>query len=493
MRNAVKRWKCLATGRSIVSILALAGFALLSGCGGESDGGSLPKRILIDSIHAHNFQEFGLREGDYDYHRSHGYQLAFSFLKQVGIEHDVISEGTLTREKLSQYGMLFMNLPSADLPPFSVKEIAAIKSFIEDGGSALFITDHSNAYYHAWKLKPLFEELGMNVTTETAAEGGINRLDTGTGWIDIESFKEHPITKGLRHVSFQTGGTIDDRFAVAFTSDESWGDQWRIKLYGEDPSPAFFGDFVQQPDERQGPLGVIAAKKLGKGRIVVVADQNLFGDEFIKYLDNYRLFFNSANWLLGGDDSLPPQWATQFRDTRSSRVLCHEVPLQAAFGSGAPSGFHSLFVYLQRKHWVFATDDLSIGGELIILPDDDKLEDEELSHVEAHLRAGKPVLVLTAKAFAFTVNEGLTGQLVNKFGAPGNRKTTSLAEVADFEGTGRVVVSLITDSTFNHSLSKPDEVPTEDQLLIFKRIDALVELALQVDKQGNKTGTAKPK
>ena len=31
--------------------------------------------------------------------------------------------------------------------------------------------------------------------------------------------------------------------------------------------------------------------------MVVVADQNIFGDLWLKYADNYVLFFNAAAWL----------------------------------------------------------------------------------------------------------------------------------------------------------------------------------------------------
>ncbi len=455
---------------------------LLIGCGDGATTGPRSNKILIDSVHAHNFHHLGLREDVYDYHSSHGFHLGFAFLKDQGIEYDEMTEGTLTAEKLEPYQMLFMNLPSGELPPFTVAEINAVKAWVEGGGSVFFITDHSNCYYHAWKLKPLFNELGMKVTTETACEGGLHRLSSGKAWIDIANFKEHPITRGLKHIAFQSGGTVDDQFAVAVTTDEAWGDEWIVDPYGENTRPGYYGDFIQQPEERTGPLGVVAARTLGKGRIVVVADQNIFGDEFIKYADNYKLFLNSINWLMHGDDARADQWHAAFRDQRSPRFICHEHATRPAFGSDSPERFLNLFVYLQRKHWAFATEDLSIPAELIILPDDHALDEADLQWVTQHLKQGKPLLVLGAEAFAFSANQGLTGQLVDAFGIPLSRDTSSIAEVATFEGAGRVVVSLITESTYNESLSKPDDEPTDDHRLIFRRVDALIELCFKKDE-----------
>jgi hypothetical protein len=124
--------------------------------------------VLVDSIHAHNALSFGLAQGGHDYHKIHGYRLAFEHLQRHRIEHDIIQQGPLTPERLARFCAVFINLPSADLPPFTVPEIRALRRYIEAGGGLFVITDHSNCYLHAWKLMPLLQRLGIEVTTETA-------------------------------------------------------------------------------------------------------------------------------------------------------------------------------------------------------------------------------------------------------------------------------------------------------------------------------------
>ena len=79
-------------------------------------------------------------------------------VEAVGAGHERVAAGRLTPERLAAHKLLFVNLVSAEREPFLVSEILAIRSFIEQGGSLLVITDHSNCYYHTYRLKPLFEQ-----------------------------------------------------------------------------------------------------------------------------------------------------------------------------------------------------------------------------------------------------------------------------------------------------------------------------------------------
>src|ERR1041385_8477781 len=103
-----------------------------------------PIRILVDSIHAHNWLKE--RPDEYSYHYNYGYRKGFAYLRSRGVVVDEAVRGSIDAKRLAGCRMLFINLVSADLPPFKLSEIDAITSFVRSGGGLFVITDHSNCY-----------------------------------------------------------------------------------------------------------------------------------------------------------------------------------------------------------------------------------------------------------------------------------------------------------------------------------------------------------
>jgi hypothetical protein len=378
--------------RRLLAYLAawLAATAFLPATPGRGDG----RGILIDGIHANDFSTLGLGPEVYEYHQTTGYRRGFENLRSRGVRCDRVTEGRLDARRLAPYRLLFINLVSAERPPFLVSEIAAIRSFVVQGGSLLVVTDHSNCYGHTFKLQPLLAELDIESLPETACDEPPQTLGNGNCWITVTRFKPHPVTTGLRCLAMQTGGCVDGRFAVAMTSERSWADAWSTSIYGEANAPAFLGNFRRDPGERAGPLGVVMAKSLGRGRIVVVADENMLGDSFLNYADNYRLWLNAHAWLLDeprlGDARAYETW-------RSPRLELYEQYDRAVFGSPDQAGCYNAFVLLNRFYWTFASDRLADPCDLLVFAYNDYvLPAEGVAAVGAHLRRGKNVLVLNA-------------------------------------------------------------------------------------------------
>ncbi len=374
----------MITRSQFASALILLG--LSNSFAGEPRG----HRVLVDSIHANNFLSAGLTADGYSYHQQQGFHRAFEYLKEQGVQVDEIADGRLDGERLKNANLLFLNLVSAEKPPFLVSEIAAIKAFVEGGGALLVITDHSNCYFHAHRLEPLFTELDMVSFTDTACDVAPHTIGEGNGWLAITRFKEHPVTQGLACLGMQTGGRVDPRYAVAHTSDESWADRWHTGPYGEENSPGFYGNFVYTVGEERGPLGVVLAKDFGRGRIVNVADQNMLGDPFLNYADNYKLWLNSIAWLLGDERLADPR---PYLSRRADRVMLRERPGAAVFGSSSTDGYLNAFMLISRRHWAFAgdfaSDAVDAGSGLLVLADDDvDLTAEEAKKIAAHLNAG---------------------------------------------------------------------------------------------------------
>jgi hypothetical protein len=445
-------------------LLALAAVLLLAPTGRPKP--EAPVRILIDSIHAHNFLRIAANDDPFSYHRAYGLRRAFRALEVQGVRTQEAGSGRIDDARLAGVRALFINLVSAELPAFSVPEIAAIKRFVLRGGGLFVVTDHSNCYYHATKLAPLMEELGMRVTTETAAERGPLTLGAGNGWFVAVDFAKHPVARGLRAVALQTGGTVDDRWAVARTTARAWGDQWTSHPFGEGDTPGHYGNWKQDPGERAGPLGVVAARTLGQGRIVVVADQNLLGDPFIRYADNGRLWLNAMAWL-----TREPRLAAAgpFTGTAGPRVAAYEEYRASLWGNSGSKGLFNLFAALGRHVPLCAAADLPEAPDLILFAHDGyDLPDATADAVVDHLRRGNPVVILgSAKAPG-----SLTRMLAARLGKP-KASDESGNRVATYPRGGRVVTLKALEGLRNPRLAPPERKPTEEQRVL---VDALLVL-----------------
>ncbi|NUQ66032.1 MAG: hypothetical protein HUU20_26525 [Pirellulales bacterium] len=417
--------------------------------------------IVIDAVHANDFSLLGLQPHVYSYHQSAGYRRGFEYLQSRGFHRDFFVEGRLTAQRLSGRKLLFINLVSAERPPLLVSEIAAICEFVADGGSLLVITDHSNCYYHAYRLQPLFVELGLETFTATACEEPPLVLGEGNGWIAVRRFQEHPVTMGLRCIVPQTGGCVDPRYAVALTSERAWADEWLIRMYGEDCLPGFYGNFYRDPDERAGPLGVVLAKELGKGRIVVVADQNIFGDTFINYADNYRLWLNTMAWLLRDDSLRLPK---RYEQSRRPRVLFYEEPARAAFGLTDAEGCYHAMSFLNRSYWTFANDRLSDGADLIVFArNDEPLGPEGPAALASHLRRGKNLLILRADQESLDGPKGVVRQVLAALGQSATPRHTKDGTLFQLGSGGEIRVLPEDLPVQNERMAPPSEPPKDEE------------------------------
>lgn len=258
---------------------------------------SKPPVVLFDSFHAHNFLHRGLVPGEHSYHHFTGLRRAAKLLEERGCEVRELLVGPLMPRDLIGVRLVVLNLPSTDRPPWLVSEIATLEQYVRDGGGIIFITDHSNCYYHQYHLLPLWDRLGLTPTFETVCERKADCLlsATGNGWILVRDFEEHPVTAGVRHFATQTGGRVAGEGIVAWTSGQAWADAGSVPLYAEGDM-GLYGDMRYSDNEEQGKQGIILARGVGLGRVTVIADQNCVGDAFLSYADNWRLWLSTCKW-----------------------------------------------------------------------------------------------------------------------------------------------------------------------------------------------------
>ena len=362
---------------------SLALFGLMGGYPSRAQDPDPPIRVRFDAMHSHTWIETLPQPGLNQYHLLAGPSRAAQALSAMGWQVDVQLEAW-DAESLASLDLVVLNLVSADRPAFRVSEIAALREFVQQGAGLIIITDHTNCYFHNHALEPLFDQLDLNLSNATACEHAPYTLGQGGGWILIESFGEHPIVSGIKHVGIQTGGTVDARFAVAWTSPTSWADRGRVPMYGEGKDMGFTGDFHQQPDEPNGPLPVLAAKEFGAGRIVVLGDQNAIGGLFLNYADNRRLWLQCARWAAGPNKEPTQQEPTDrlarglAADTGRSLVWCVE-PLadrNIYWGSADRQDHYHAFALLNKYADARATDRCPSEAQWMIVPSEPLMKQE---------------------------------------------------------------------------------------------------------------------
>jgi hypothetical protein len=314
---------------------------------------SEPRPIKFDAYHSHTWLDTLPQPGLTNYHLLHGPARAANALVELGWNVEV-QLSPLNTESLAQASAVVFNLVSADRPPFLVSEIEAIRSYVEDGGGLLFITDHTNCYFHNHVLGALMERLGIELRSDLACDVAPYTLSGGNGWIVASSFRDHPITRSLQHIAFQSGGCVDPAFGIAWTSRGSWADSAIVPAYGENRSLGFYGDMLRQSQESSGPQPIVGAREFGKGRIAIVADQNCVGGMFLNYSDNRRLWLQMVDWVSGAnlqsgrDELIERQLASAERDR--SLVWCMEdlAEMKYAFGNDGHLGMYNWYAWLNK-------------------------------------------------------------------------------------------------------------------------------------------------
>lgn len=423
-------------------------------------GPALPGRdILIDRVHANDTSDRGLLPGLYEYHSICGFRLAFDALKAAGVGIETHDSGRLTPEKLAGYRLLFLNLVSAEKEPFFVSEIMAVRDFVSAGGSLFVVTDHTNTYYHAHVLGPLMEELDIRMTKETVCEPGGHSLSSGVAWIRIERFKDHPVTEGLRRIAMQTAGSVDPRFAIAESSPDSWGDAWGVTEYGESNAPAFFGNWTREEGEPTGPLGVVLAREFGKGRIVIVADQNMLSDTFIHYADNYKLWFNAVAWLLHRPGLVD---AAAYRSAKEPRLFLAEDFGRPFFGNDGPYGCYHAMILLSRYYPCFVNDRCETPCDLAVLANGAFSMDPGIIHELAkHVRSGRDLILLHTDEEAIEDRRSALSRLLKCLGVekPAPEPLDSIEIRIPVADAGSIYLFRPTFALYNQALPSPTQEP----------------------------------
>lgn len=163
---------------------------------------------------------------------------------------------------------------SANSPRLSEGELADVQAFVRGGGSLLVVTEYEHEKYGD-NLNELLAPFGLEIINATVLDRS-RCLYTNPAWVLGQPAGDFPVlAHGVEQACFYQSGAC----RVAPGAEEAFI-AWRASPQATPPD-----------------AGLIAAMRCGEGRVVVVADSLLFGDEFFGELDHRALWRNVCYWL----------------------------------------------------------------------------------------------------------------------------------------------------------------------------------------------------
>ena len=351
--------------------------------------------ILVDTYHTRiqNPIDYELKRGDFNYQGVYGYRRVFDHLEAGGYHWNAIRDLALNERRLEGYDVLFINLLHEERPDFTASEIELIKGFVHDGGGLFIIADHSNVYRHAERINPILEPMGIEVLYNTILDLDSDHQIEGSAWIVSTDLSDHAINEGVELVSLQTGGPFRTEHGTAFTSDDGMADYWN-----PEQTHGFYGNWRFDGDETIEPRGrqaIMAAAEYGAGRVVVAGDQNMFGDAWVHFGDNFEQVSNIFEWVAGRDEEDAPRPLRALKP-RGLNVGIDIAKNDRVVGKAGRTGYFGMFSNFNRERGFtgHASPRINPRDDVLWFPEPRaSFDEEELRQVESFLAAGKPVIV----------------------------------------------------------------------------------------------------
>jgi len=184
------------------------------------------------------------------------------------------------------------------------KEPEAIASYLEGGGSALFMLDPNIQTGY----EPLLEKWGVEMGNDVIIEPVMRLFAGPTLGIEpvVRKYGDHPITKDfVNNTLFSLARSMSPKkpapngitvATLASTSEEGWAETDLSKVFVN-------GTASFDKNDAKGPVSIAVAVtgslKGGKNsRIVAIGDSDFVNNKFITALFNRDFFLNCANWLV---------------------------------------------------------------------------------------------------------------------------------------------------------------------------------------------------
>ncbi|MEV0344666.1 DUF6421 family protein [Nonomuraea sp. NPDC050680] len=280
-------------------------------------------RVLFDEAHSESWTiRRDVAEAINPAHPDdNSYARAAELLRRLGHTVTARLTGPLDAGTLQDQDVLVIAHPSGERwerttgqgsPVFSAAELDAVAAFVAGGGGLVVLAEEEQDKYGN-NLAELLGRFGVGVTHATVRDPGHAHRGVAT-WVLGERATSDGLLAGVKAACFYRSGalTLADSSVDATVLFASSG--------SADPAGA--------------PLAV--AVRHGRGRVVVFADSDLFGDDSIEDYDHRALWGNVVTWAA----RVPDDGATDSWDDRKAglfaalKATVEELrPLQVKDGS----------------------------------------------------------------------------------------------------------------------------------------------------------------
>jgi hypothetical protein len=256
-----------------------------------------------------------------------GYVTAAKALQTDGFETVVHTQGNLAEALIGSKVFVALHSSKDDFesttkngePKYTPAEIDQLVEWVAAGGGLILFAETEQLKYGN-SAGEIAERFGIKVLNLTVQDPQSNFRDVAT-WVlgDLMPTGGHNLTAGVGQACFYRAGALEiqpqvaqNTFVVASTSPTA--------------SPA------------SAPL--LAIQTHGRGRIAVIADSDLFGDDSIHELDHLTLWRNLVTWVAattdGPTDSVEVVWTLTDPNWSALESAVEAIrPLQTKDGSVA--------------------------------------------------------------------------------------------------------------------------------------------------------------
>jgi hypothetical protein len=216
-----------------------------------------------------------------------GYTTAAAALREGGMQVDAHASGLLTPETLIDRDVVVLAHPSdgtwervtgVGSPKLAADEIDTLEAFVRDGGGLVVLAECEQDKYGN-NLSDLLDRFGIRPVHVTVQDTEHNHQGVVT-WVRAQLPRPH----GQFDLLARVDGACFYRSGVLSTTNPD------VDVLAKTSSSA---------DPADQPLAV--AVQAGRGRVVVFADSDLFGDDSISDYDHLTLWRNVITWVASGD------------------------------------------------------------------------------------------------------------------------------------------------------------------------------------------------
>jgi hypothetical protein len=238
-------------------------------------------RVLFDESHsqAWTIRPEVAREMQPSHPEDSSYARAADVLRTRGLAVDPHRDGELTRELLDETAVLVLahpseakwekTIPGSGSPRLSDEELDAVEQWVAAGGGLVVLAEEEQDKYGN-NLAELTARFGMDITSDLVSD--YDRHHKAPHWVLAELGDGRVGTADLLarvgQACFYRATTVTGGHPIA-----------RASAHASAPNAA-----------------LLAVTDHGEGRVVVVADSDLFGDDCIGELDHQQLWLNLVHW-----------------------------------------------------------------------------------------------------------------------------------------------------------------------------------------------------